>query len=226
MLQPICENIWHTQYAFKTAGLPMSSRMTIVRLSDGALWVHSPVAMDDAMQAQIEALGPVRYVVAPSKTHHLFAKKFAQRFPGAQLYGPPGLAEKRPDIPNLITLRSDEKYPWEPELQFHLFEGIPFLNETVWHHAPTQTLVITDLCQQWLNNKAFTTGLYNTLVGVQGKFAVPRSVSWFMVKDKAAAARSAGRILEWPVDRIVMCHDSVIETNAYAQLVQAFKVFA
>lgn len=226
MLYSICENIWHAQHAFKVIGLPMSTRMTIVRLSDGALWVHSPIPVDDALQAQIEALGTVRYVVAPSKTHHLFAKKFVQRFPGAQLFGPPGLAKKRADIQNLITLNADEKYPWQPELDFHLFAGFPLMNESVWHHTPSQTLILTDLCQMWRSNKALTTGFYNTLMGVQGRFAVPRSVRWLVVKDKNAAGKSAARVLEWPIDRIVMCHDSIIESNAHAELERAFKVFS
>lgn len=38
---------------------PFSTRMTVVRLSDGRLWVHSPVELSSSLQQQIDELGEV-----------------------------------------------------------------------------------------------------------------------------------------------------------------------
>jgi hypothetical protein len=35
----------------------------VVRLSDGSLWVHSPVALDGELRAGLDALGPVKHIV-------------------------------------------------------------------------------------------------------------------------------------------------------------------
>src|SRR5690606_37376394 len=77
-------------------------RMAVVRLPDGAVWLHSAVPVVDAVAAAIEAIGPVRHVVVPSLLHDLHAAAALARWPEARLYGPEGLAARRP------TLRVDE----------------------------------------------------------------------------------------------------------------------
>ncbi|MFZ6814834.1 DUF4336 domain-containing protein [Undibacterium sp. Rencai35W] len=223
MFLSLTDNIWHVQHAFVVSGVPITSRMTIIRLTSGALWVHSPVPVDSTTKAQIDALGPVEFIVAPSKAHHLFAKKFAEHYPSANLYGAPGLADKRPDLRRLQTL-TPEPGIWAPELSYLLFNGIPFANETVWFHMPTKTLVLTDLCQWWQGDLPWQSRLWNGLTGVRQRFDVPRSVR-MLVRDKAAAKVSAGKILEWPIQRIVMAHNSVIEQNAHSELERAFRHF-
>ena len=44
----------------------------VVRLPDGRLFLHSPIAPSDDLAREVEALGPVAYLVAPNKFHHLF----------------------------------------------------------------------------------------------------------------------------------------------------------
>lgn len=49
-----------------------STRMTVIRLPDGGLFLHSPIRLDDGLRAELDALGTVRAVVAPNKAHHLY----------------------------------------------------------------------------------------------------------------------------------------------------------
>ena len=126
MLTPIAENIWSAQHAFVVNGVPSTTRMTVVKLNDGSLWVHSPIPVNAALRAQIDGLGPVRNVVAPSLAHHLFVTDFAATYPDARLFGAPGLPAKRPDITDLQTLQVGSAQ-WEPELVFLLFGGMLIL---------------------------------------------------------------------------------------------------
>src|SRR5471030_1160381 len=98
MLKAIAPDIWHLQHDFVASGLRVSSRMTVVRLHDSSLWLHSPVPLSTEVRSELATLGEVRYIVAPSKTHHLFASKCLAAFPGATLFGAPGLRQKRPDL--------------------------------------------------------------------------------------------------------------------------------
>ena len=50
-------------------GWPFPTRMTVARLKDGALWVHSPVADRAGLSDAVAALGPVRHLVAPGWIH-------------------------------------------------------------------------------------------------------------------------------------------------------------
>ncbi|MCG7533934.1 DUF4336 domain-containing protein [Pseudoalteromonas sp. OOF1S-7] len=52
--------------------MPFTTRMTIVRLPCGGLWVHSPICLTPGLREQVDALGPVTYLVAPNHLHHLF----------------------------------------------------------------------------------------------------------------------------------------------------------
>jgi len=59
----------------------LSCRMTIIRLGDGGLFLHSPVRLDAAIGAALEELGPIRAIVAPSKAHHLFVADYVKASP-------------------------------------------------------------------------------------------------------------------------------------------------
>jgi hypothetical protein len=62
-LIPVCEDIWQARHALVVQGVPAHTRMTVVRLRSGQLWVHSPVPLCDELLAQLKQLGPVVAVV-------------------------------------------------------------------------------------------------------------------------------------------------------------------
>jgi uncharacterized protein DUF4336 len=225
MLQQLTSDLWCAEHHFRASGLPVSSRMTVVRLQGGRLWLHSPVPMHAGLRAELEALGTVAFIVAPNKVHHLFLGECAAAFPQAHCLVAPGLPQKRRDLAGVEELRSTSGAPWGSELEFSLFEGVPIANETVWFHRPSGTLVLTDLCQWWRGDLPLASRLYAHLTGVRHRLAVPRTVR-LLVKDRAAARASAHRILQWPFTRVVMAHNTVVDTDAHGAVSRAFRVFA
>ena len=107
-----------------------------------------------------------------------------------------------------------------------MFEGIPLANETDWFHAPSGTLILTDLCQ-WMqgDDLPLATVLYAKLTAVRHQLNVPRTVR-LLVRDKVAARASAAKLLQWPIQRVVVAHNVVLETDAKAQLERALQVLA
>ena len=223
MLIEVTHNVWHAQHAFSVSGVPSTSRMTVIRLDDGALWVHSPIPVGDAMLAQLSAIGPVGYVIAPSKTHHLFVNDFMVHFPRAEVFGAPGLAEKRPDIRNLHSLLQ-EPTPWASEIDGLVFDGIPFANESVWFHRASRTLILTDLCQWWQGNLPWQAKLWSFLMGIRSELNVGRNVR-LLVRDKRAAHNSAQTILRWPFNRVIVAHNCIVEHHAHEAVAHAFRHF-
>ena len=97
-LKPFGSDIWIVDGApigFHYFGitLPVPTRMTIVRLSGGDIWVHSPTAWNHDLASAIERLGPVRHLVAPSTLHYWYLPEWQARFPQARSYGPPGFGK-------------------------------------------------------------------------------------------------------------------------------------
>lgn len=223
-LHPISTDLWHVPHAFKLSGAMVSTRMTVARLADGKLWLHSPVPLSDGLRAELDALGEVAYIVAPSKMHHLYLSACAAAYPSAQLYGAPGLAKKRPDVAGLRTLGPVAEPAWQHDFEQLQVRGVPIGNEVLWFHRASRTLIVTDLCQHWAGKLGFGAWLYATLTGVRQRLAVPYTVR-LTVKDKPAVADTARQILLWPFERVVMAHNTIIERDAHAAMTRALAVW-
>lgn len=221
MLTQIAPNLWHMERGFKAAGLPVSSRMTVVRFDDGRLWLHSPVRFDEAVADQLRSLGEVAWIVAPNRAHHLFAKHAQRMFPNAALYGAPGLAAKRPDLAGLVELGDTVPREWQHELDQVCIRGMPFVNEVVWFHKASKTLIMTDVLQCWGGSLDWKSALYARLTGVRNRLDVPRTVR-LVTRDRAKFAGSARIILGWPFTRVITAHNSIVEQDAHALVERAF----
>jgi hypothetical protein len=222
MLQPIGKDIWHVPHHFTSMGLRLFSRMTVVRLGSGKLWLHSPVPISPQLRAQLAELGEVAFIVAPNRFHHLFAGTCRDAFPHAALYGAPGLAAKRPDLQDMRELRGEAEAEWAHDLGQVFVEGIPALNENVWFHHASRSLIVTDLCQWWTGSMPVSGRVYASLTGIRKRPGVPLTVR-LVIKDRAALARSVRRILQWEFERVVLAHNTVIEHAAYDAVKQAFE---
>jgi Domain of unknown function (DUF4336) len=225
MLHNIAPGIWHAQHYFLSAGMRISTRMTVVRLKNSALWIHSPIPLSPELRAELIALGSVHFIVAPNKMHHLFAAQFVHAFPQARLYGAPGLSAKRPDLKNMIELKATVEPEWQDDFEQLFFGGIPAGNEIDWYHKATRTLILTDICQWLHGDMALPLKLYARLAGVRKQLGVALPIR-LMVKDKQAARDSARAILAWPFERVVVAHNVIIEKGAHAAVEAAFKCFA
>ena len=60
-LTQLSDDLWIADgEAVRFFTLPYTTRMTIVRLTDGRLFIHSPIRLTESLQRQIRALGDVR----------------------------------------------------------------------------------------------------------------------------------------------------------------------
>lgn len=227
MLQAFAPDIWHVPHAFKTASFTLSTRMTVVRLSDGRLWLHSPVPIDEALAAELAALGPVAYLVAPNKAHHLFLAEAAERYPEAEVWLAPGLAHKRPALKRSDAVKElgvVAELAWRQDIDQVAVQGMPALNEVVFFHRRSSSLIITDLCQCWTGKLPKRVALLAWLTGVRRQLGVPRSVK-LMVRDRKAFHYSVRKILQWPFTRVLLAHDCVFDQGAHGRVAAALRCF-
>jgi len=67
----VADTIYIVEYPVHYGGMDLFSRMTIVRLNDGKLWLHSPCRLDSSLKSAIDQPGAVAYIIAPGNFHHL-----------------------------------------------------------------------------------------------------------------------------------------------------------
>lgn len=195
--------------------------MTVFALPNDSLLLFSPIAIDDALAAEIDALGSVTDIVAPNRFHHLFFESARERYPQAKGWGAPGLEDKRGDLVFDGLLGDDPK--WPDTLEQHLVQGIPGLSEIVVYHGASKTLLLTDLCFNIHHMPNGATKAILWMTGAKKKFTSSRLVKAYR-KDKAAVARSVDRIMSWDFERIILGHGEPIESDAKARLQQAVSV--
>lgn len=207
-LQSITDALW---CADATQSLPggfeMPARMVVIRLDDG-LWIHSPIPIDDTLAAELDALGPVRHLVAPNCFHHLHMAPAAARWPHAKVYAPPGLRSKRPDLRVDVELHEGAR-PWRDVLMPLAIAGAPALDEFVFLHQPSASLIVCDLVFNVHEGK-LTTRLVLRMVGVWRRLAQSRIWRRY-TKDRGAAARSCERVLEHEFTRVIPSHGRIAE---------------
>ncbi len=220
-LEQLDSDLWIASRPLRLWIGDVGSRMTVVRLADGALVLHSPVELDDATREAVDALGTVRWIVGPCLVHHFYLADWLAAYPEAVLCGAPGLAEKRRDLPFVREIPAETPAEWEGVLDLVAVEGAPLMNEVAFHHRPSRTLILTDLAFHRPAGTPDGAPLFHRLVGANGRFG-PHRIVRFGLRDRAAAARSLDRILAWDFDRVVVSHGVVLETGGRDRLREAF----
>ena len=220
-LRALAPDLWVAERPLNLFVGDIGARMTVVRLHDGSLFLHSPVRLDAETRGALDTLGPIRAVVAPSKVHHFFVGDYVSGYPEAAVHGAPGLAAKRPALRFDHVLGDEAPAEWRDDLEQHVFRGAPPLNEVVFLHRPTRTLVLTDLAFNVPAGGTSGARLFHWVVGAAGRFGPHRLVRAF-IRDRRAARGSVDRLLRWDFDRVIVSHGDVLETGGRDRLAEGF----
>jgi uncharacterized protein DUF4336 len=225
MLIQLSENIWTVGGSHKFAGMEFGTRMTVIRLSTGALLLHSPVRINNVLRGEIDSLGEVKFIVAPNKFHHLRIKDCKDLYPGAELWGAPGLAKKRKDIEFEGEINDKTCFGLEGELEHFIFNGMPAVNEAVFYHPESKTLILTDLLFNFPKDLSPGFKLFLRLFGIYGGPRVDRLVRYVFLKDREKARDSARKILSLDFDRVLLAHKDIIPSGGKEIVRKAFECF-
>jgi len=220
MAREIGDEIWVFDRPLSLFGLKIGARMTVIRLEDGSLFLHSPVEIDEETRAELKGLGTVRYVVAPNKVHHLFIGAYRAAYPDARLIAAPGLPEKRKDIVFDEELGPEPPAAWAGQIDQEFFGGAPYVNETLFYHRKSKTLLATDMLMNHVDNDSLLTRLWLRSMGLHKGFASSRLMKT-ITRNREAARASRDRILTWDVERVTVTHGVVLQRSANRMLRQA-----
>lgn len=222
----VAGQVWLLEYPVRYAGCDFNARMAVIRISDAKLMLHSPCAIDAALKETLSALGEVAYIVAPGSYHYFHIASAQAAFPDADTYICPGIERKRPDMEFDWFLGDRAPEPWAETFDQVLVRGNRFIWEVAFFHKPSRTLLLVDLIENVTDQ--------TPLVGWQLKLwwkvvfrmwnhpkpAPEYQLGW---NDKAAAVKSLQQILQWDFERIILSHGDLIEQDAKATALAAWK---
>lgn len=217
--KPFGSDLWLVDGAFGP-GVPV--RMTVVRLPGGDLLLHSPTQITAGLRGALEALGPIRHLVAPNSVHWTFVKAWQVAFPDATVWAAPGLRErgqvKRSGLRIDTVLSDTPPAAWGGVFEQQVIPGGAGFREVAMLHRPSRTLLMTDLVQSFETGKLpwVLRPLARLLGNTTAESRAPAHLRAVVRFGNGTAA--ARRVVGWEPERIVVTHGRPIVTDAAARL--------
>jgi Domain of unknown function (DUF4336) len=206
-------------------GVLFSTRMTVVLLANGSVWVDSPVPVPFETLKRITVLGPMSYLVAATPRHVWRLEAWHALFPDAQLWVPrtSPLTLKKEHLPYTGTLGDRPNPAWADDFDQLAFKGNPLIEEVLFFHRASRTVILDDLIQVHpsVKGKPLRNALFK-LLGVafpQGGVPIDIRLSF---TQRRLARRSLEQLLSWDFDKLIIAHGACIEHDAKRFVEQAF----
>ena len=216
-LKLLAEAVWIVDSGpIHVLGLPLPIRMTVLRLSNGDMLLHSPTGFNAGLMAEIQRIGPIRHLVAPNIAHWMYLKDWQDACPDALVWAPPGLrkrgAVRRSGLRIDHDLGAAAPPAWSAEIEQVVVPGAGF-QEIAFFHRPSRTLVLTDLVVNIEPEKL--PRFARPAAGLLGVLApngrAPAYVRLLFLAKRREAGGAAARLVALSPERVVFAHGLIFD---------------
>lgn len=227
-LKKVGTDIWvvdgrNVDYRVACLRIPCPTRMTVVRLNNGMVWLHSPIVHDAGLAAAIGRLGPIEFLIAPNTLHHRYIPAWSAMVPEAKIYAPGSL------LPSLkphsaMPLIDQAPRDYGEDIDQFVIE-LPKFAEAVFFHRSSKTLIVTDLMQSFEQDRFSNRFIANLMKrsGATGPSYEPSiELRFWARRHHPLIVEALERIKAWAPERVVMAHGRLIRNGAAAQVDRAF----
>lgn len=187
-------------------GMALQRVMTLVRLDDGRVVVHSAIALDEPAMAGIEEWGRPAVMLVPNAYHRLDAPAYLSRYPDLEVFCPRGCRAK---VGEVVPVTGDyDDFRGDPCVDLRHLEGVG-LSEGVMtvRSSSGSTLVVNDAVFNMPHARGLTGLVLRYLTGSTGGPRVSRLYRLLAVKDRSAFRADLERLAATPdLIRIVVSH--------------------
>jgi len=224
------DNIWVVDgEAISFYGLPYTTRMTIVRLSKGDLFVHSPIALTKELRRQVEKLGTVRHLVSPNWIHYAYISEWAEAYPNTVAWASPGVRGRARKFRSPVVFDRDlgeaAEKEWSGQIEQMIVHGNVIHHEVVFFHIASKTLILTDLIENfearninlWFRPLAWIGGILDP----DGKAPLDMRLGFF--KGKTDLRGAVQKMIDWQPERVILSHGRWYQRDGVAELRRAFR---
>jgi len=224
----VAENVWIIEgECVNFYGFAYPTRMVVIRLRSGDLWLWSPIRYTAAIADVLSPLGTVAHIVSPNKIHHLFISQWHNVFSNAKIWGPKSTIEKRNDLRFQPPLSDLAPIEWRDEIEHVWFNGSISMDEVVFFHRQSRTVIVADLSENFSEAflmahwKPWQRSLARLWGIVEGKGFAP--LEWRLSFFKKRITRAAkNRVLEWNPEKVIMAHGQWQQHNGREFLERSF----
>jgi hypothetical protein len=205
------------------------TRMVVVRLTNGDLWLHSPVGHTQWLARDLEVQGPIRHLVAPNWIHYAGIPGWQAAYPGALTWAAPGVRERAAKMGVKIRWDRDlgETAPgdWAGQIEQIVVPGSRMHREVVFFHRASRTLILTDLIENFEPGRVgFWQRPLLRLAGVldpDGRAPVDMRMSFRRGRNSLSAA--VERMIGWAPERVILAHGRWYDRDGVGELRRAFR---
>ena len=230
-LKPIADNIWIVDGPTIRFGLPwpkltFPTRMTVIRLADGGLLVHSPTPLTPELRREIDSLGPVRHLIGPNRIHYWWLPDWKAAFPDADVWLAPRIREQAGTRIDFVAfeIEAESGFPWDGEVETILASG-DFMTEVDFFHRESRTLVLTDLIENFEPEKVGSWPmrfLYRLGGVLHPHGSMPRDMRRTYRGEQATLKAAVERMIALDPERVILAHGRWYERDGAAELRRAF----
>lgn len=207
--------------------LPFTTRMTVVRLSNGDLLLDSPIKFDEALAGELQRIGTIRHLVSPNQFHYAHIGEWSKAFPDAIPWASQRVRQRararHADVTFARDLDANPPLEWRPDVDQTLFPG-GYFKELIFFHKKSKTLVLTDTIMNIEPDKMPEP--WRTATRLSGMY-YPRAQIFFGMRlplllqpQKAKAA--VAKIHSWQPERIVLSHGRCFESHGNEVITRIF----
>lgn len=207
--------------------LPFPTRMTVVRLSSGDLFLHSPTRFDPGLARQLRAIGRIRHLVSPNQFHYAHIGEWQQAFPEALAWASPGVRAR--SRARHVPIRFDRDLPaappqeWSEDLDQALLPG-GYFKEFIFFHKASSSLIVTDAIMNFELEKLDQP--WRALTRMSGMY-YPHGAVFFgmrlpLLLQRQATSKVAARVRAWRPQRILLAHGRAFDAGADGALRMLF----
>jgi hypothetical protein len=118
-IERLSENLWRVEGGPGHLGLRRV--MTVARLSDGRLVIHSAIALDEDSMRAIEEWGTPAYLLVPHTRHRMDAERFKKRYPELKVLATRGALDRAKQAVSVDGTYED--FPEDDAVQLRMLRG-------------------------------------------------------------------------------------------------------
>jgi hypothetical protein len=229
-LKPFAENIFIVDgETVNFYGMPFTTRMTVIKLENGDLFIHSPIQVKQNLKAELDKLGKVKYLIAPNKIHYWYLDQFQTAYPEAITLTAKGVQERAKEngkefkVDYVIEGAKNEF--WSNEIDHVVMQGNRFMEEVEFYHKPSKTLILTDIYENFEPEKI--SWPFRVLAWLGGALSpwggTTRDQQMLYFGRKSELKNSLKKLMSWDVEKIILAHGKCITENAKEELKRVFK---
>jgi hypothetical protein len=161
--------------------------------------------------------------IRANKIHHLYLADWMEAYPDAQLWGPQSTISRHPELTFQAPLQDTAPAAWQPDIDQAWFRGSFAMEEVVFCHRPSRTVILADLIEAFSDQflRKHWSWWQRPLAALDGIVArkALAPLEWRLsFLDRAPARAARAKVLGWDCERVIMAHGEWQPSGGHAYL--------